>query len=263
MKKICMPFYLDNNSSNLPFYLMKDEKGNDVIYIDNNNMIYTNTKNNNLEKQLTLFTECFNKGICSIYNINDEATLVKQIIDNNINWYINNNDYYIKLYQDNLENMEGLNVHFNSKYLCVTSYEYGDAIPEVVAGYDLTNNKQLDCEDYNTNNNLYKQLVEIRRVRIDVLISIIKKKILINDDIRLYRFLSLVMNEEINKKNYKYYLDKARDYILSKYSNLTNIDIKDIDDKNKEYGINYFYFNRIDEDINDLKYLSNKVKTKQ
>ena len=49
MKKMCMPFYLDNNSSNLPFYLMKDENENDIIYINNSNIIYTNTKNNNLE----------------------------------------------------------------------------------------------------------------------------------------------------------------------------------------------------------------------
>ena len=263
MKKNCMPFYLDNNSSNLPFYLIVDERGNDVIYINSSNMIYTNTKNNNLEKQLTLFTECFNKGICSIYKVNDDVSVVKQIIDKDINWYINNKDNYIKIYEDNLEHMEGVNVHFNSKYLCVTSYEYGEAMPEVVAGYDLTNNKQLDCEDYNTNNNLYKQLVEIRRVRFDVLMSIIKKRIFINDEIRIYRFLSFIMNDKINKKNYKYYLDEARDYILSKYPDLINADIKDIDDKNKKYGINYFYFTRIDEDIKDLKYLSNKIKVKK
>ena len=261
--KNCIPFYLDNNSSNLPFYLIKDEQGNDVIYIDKNNIIYTNTKNNNLEKQLTLFTECFNKGICSIYKVNDNVSVVKQIIDKDINWYINNQESYIKLYQDRLEHIEGVNIHFNSKYLCITSYEYGDAMPEVVAGYDLTNNKQLDCEDFNTNNSLYKKLVEIRRVRLDVLISIINNKIFIKDRVRLYRFLSFIMNKEIDKNNYKDYLDEAREYVLSKYPNLLDIEINNIDDKNKDYGINYFYFNRIDEDITDLKYLSNKSKVKQ
>ena len=109
----------------------------------------------------------------------------------------------------------------------------------------------------------YKKLVEIRRVRLDVLISIINNKILIKDRVRLYRFLSFIMNKEIDKNNYKDYLDEAREYVLSKYPNLLDIEINNIDDKNKDYGINYFYFNRIDEDITDLKYLSNKSKVKQ
>ena len=42
MKQKYIPFYLDNNSNNLPFYLTKDKRGNDVIYINYKNMIYTN-----------------------------------------------------------------------------------------------------------------------------------------------------------------------------------------------------------------------------
>ena len=47
----------------MPFYLIKDSKGNDVIYINDNNMIYTNTMNNDIGRQLTLFTKCLNMNV--------------------------------------------------------------------------------------------------------------------------------------------------------------------------------------------------------
>ena len=78
----CIPFYLDDNSNNLPFYLIKDRKGNDVIYINDNNMIYTNTKCKSIGQQLNLFTMCFNQGICSVYRINENVSVIKKIINN-------------------------------------------------------------------------------------------------------------------------------------------------------------------------------------
>ena len=91
MKQKYIPFYLDNNSNNLPFYLTKDKRGNDVIYINSKNMIYTNTKNSNIGQQLNLFTRCFNQGIYSLYKVNDELSLVKQFI---------NNDIFIKKFEE-------------------------------------------------------------------------------------------------------------------------------------------------------------------
>ena len=264
MKTKCIPFYLDNNSNNLPFYLVKDSKGCDVIYINDKNMIYTNSKTNNLGQQLNLYTRCFNQGIFSIYKVNDELSIVKQIINNDIIWYINTNDDYFKIYEDKFDHLEGVNIHFNSKYLCLTSYEYGEAMPEVVAGYDIEKSKLLDCNDYNTSSNIYKSLVEIRRCRFDVIISILKGKILIDDSDRLFHFMSFILNTKITDDNYKDYLLIARNYILSKYPNLEDIDIKEdielIKNNSKEYSINHFYFNRIDKNIDNLKYIKNNEK---
>ena len=266
MKTKCIPFYLDNNSCNLPFYLIKDSKGNDVIYINDSNMIYTNAKNNDIDRQLTLFTKCFNHGICSIYKVNENVSIVKQFIKNDITWYISNKDDYFKIYEDKYDHLEGVNIHFNSKYLCLTSYEYGEAMPDVVAGYDLTSNKLLDCNDYNTSSNLYKSLVELRRCRLDVIISILKGEILTKDNDRLFRFMSFILDKKIDNNNYKDYISVCQNYVLEKYPNLLELDISDIDnleDKSKEYGINHFYFNRIDNDIEDLKYVKGKEKIKK
>lgn len=263
MKEKCIPFYLDNNSCNLPFYLVKDSKGNDVIYINEKNMIYTNACNNDINRQLTLFTEFFNFGICSIYKVNKEVSIIKQFINNDIIWYISKKNEFIKIYENKYDHMEGVNIHFNSKYLCLTSYEYGDFIPDVFFGYDLTCNKQLDCNDYNTSSNLYKSLVEIRRCRFDVIISILKGEILTKDSDRIFRFMSFILDKKIDNNNYKDYISVAKEYVLKKYPNILEMDIDDInniEDKNKEYGINCFCFNRIDRKIDDLKYVDNKVK---
>ncbi len=265
MKTKYIPFYLDNNSNNLPFYLIKDKRGNDVIYINDKNMIYTNTKNSNIGQQLNLFTRCFNQGIYSLYKVNDNLSIVKKFINNDVSWYINTNDDFIKIYSDFIDHLEEVNIHFNSKYLCLTSYEYGEAMPEVVAGYDIANNKILDCNDYNTANNLYKSLVEIRRCRFDVIYSILKGEILIEDKDRLFCFMSFIMDEKITDNNYQEYMNIIKNYILKRYPLLCDINLDSIDDikeYSKGFGINHFYFNRIDTDIPDLKYISNKTKVK-
>ena len=263
MNEKCIPFYLDNNSCNLPFYLIKDSKGNDVIYINEKNMIYTNTRNNDINRQLTLFTMCFNHGICSIYKVNNDVSIIKQFINNDIILYISTNNDFVKIYEDKYDYSEGVNIHFNSRYLCVTLYEYGEAIPDIVSGYDFICNKHLDCNDFYTSSNLYKSLVEIRRCRFDVIISILKGEILTKDSDRLFRFMSFILDKKIDNNNYKDYISIAKKYIIKKYPDLLDINIDDIsnlEDKSKEYGINYFCFNRIDKKIDNLKYIDNKVK---
>ena len=56
-----------------------------------------------------------------------------------------------------------------------------------------------------------------------------------------------------------------KNYILKRYPLLCDINLDSIDDikeYSKGFGINHFYFNRIDTDIPDLKYISNKTKVK-
>ena len=78
--------------------------------------------------------------------------------------------------------------------------------------------------------------------------------------------MSFILDKKIDNNNYKDYISIVKNYVLEKYPNLLELDISDIDnleDKSKEYGINHFYFNRIDNDIEDLKYVKGKEKIKK
>ena len=143
--------------------------------------------------------------------------------------------------------------------------EYGDCIPTVVAGYDIKNRKILDCDDFSTANNLYKAIVEVRRCRFDCIYSILSGKVLVEDVFVLYNFLSFILNMQVNDDNIKKSLKEARSYILKKYLKLKSIRINDDVEtvvKNKNFEINYFYFNRIDQEIDNLKCKENKVLCK-
>ena len=78
--------------------------------------------------------------------------------------------------------------------------------------------------------------------------------------------MSFILDKKIDKDNYKDYISVCQNYVLEKYPYLSELDINDIDnleDKSKEYGINHFYFNRIDKNIEDLKYVKGKEKIKK
>lgn len=268
LKTQCIPFYSDNNSSNLPFYLLHDRRGNDVIYINEKNIIYTNQKNSEINEQLNLYEKCFNRGICYSYKINKQLSVIKKQIGKDIYWYLLNGNDQLGIYQTKYDNLEDIRIHFNNKYFCLASTEYGDCIPNIVAGYDINKKQLLDCSDYKTENILYKYLVEARRCQFDCICSILSGKMFIEDEDRLFYFLSFIFDKQINQHNYKEYLSIARNYILQKYPKLKNLKIPfdklKIQEQNKNFGINYFYFNRIDKNIDDLKYFDNKnyVKTK-
>ena len=266
LKTKCIPFYLDNNSSNLPFYLLRDVRGNDVIYINKDNIIYTNRKNIAINDQMSIYNKCLNQGICYTYKINKNLTLLKTQKEKNIYWFLFDKENQIGIYQNYFDNLEEVRIHFNDNYLCITSTEYGDCIPTVVAGYDIKNRKVLDCDDLSTANNLYKAIVEVRRCRFDCIYSILSGKVLVEDISRLYKFLSFVLNKQVNGENIKVSLKEARPYILKKYPKLKNFkinnDVETVKSKNKDFGINYFYFNRIDQEIADLKCKENKVLCK-
>lgn len=264
LKTKCIPFYADNNSSNLPFYLLQDARGNDVIYINDKNMIYTNSKNITLYEQMDMYTKCLNQGICYFYRIDKNIRVLKKHINKDIYWYLLNGNDQLGIYKTKFDNLENVNIYFNDKYFCLTSMEYGEYVPEVVAGYDIKNKKLFDCEDYQTGNYLYKSLVEVRRCRYDCICSILQKEILIDDEERLFSFLSFILNKKITKENYMDNIDKARFYVLKKYPKLINLKIeKDkLKEQNKLFGINHFYFNRLETDMPELKYKQNKTYVK-
>ena len=267
LKTKCVPFYADNNSSNLPFYLLQDVRGNDVIYINKDNMIYMNRKDIDLKDQIFMYSKCFNKGICFAYKINNDLTLLKQQQDKNIYWFLLDRENQLGIYHNYFDNLEEVNFHFNDNYLCITSTEFGDCIPNVVAGYDIKNKEILDCRDFSTTNNLYKAIVEVRRCRFDCIYSILEEKVLLEDKNRLYKFLSFILNKDVNDNNITRSLKEAKPYVLKKYPKLSKFkirnDIETVREKSKNFGLNYFYFNRIDKEIDNLKYQKNKVLSKK
>lgn len=267
LKTKCVPFYADNNSSNLPFFLLQDVRGNDVIYINKDNMIYMNRKDIDLKDQILLYSKCLNKGICCAYKINKDLTLLKQQKEKNIYWILLDKENQLGIYHHYFDNLEEVNFHYNDNYLCLTSADYGDYIPTVVAGYDIKNKKILDCQDFYTSNNLYKAIVEVRRCKFDCIYSILQQRILLEDKTRLYKFLSFILNKEVNDNNIRQSLKEARPYVLKKYPKLRKFKIHDdidtVKEKNKNFGVNYFYFNRIDHEIDNLKHQENKVLSKK
>lgn len=267
LKTKCIPFYLDNNSSNLPFYMLKDARGNDVIYISDNNMIYTNTNHMQLNEQISLYNKCLNQGICYNYKINKNINLLKIQKDKNIYYFLLDKENQIGIYQTYFDNLEENKVHFNDDYICITSTEYGECIPTVVAGYDIKNRKILDCEDFNTANKLYKAIVEVRRCKFDCICSILRGEVLLEDEDRLYKILSFILNKKVDKNNVKQSLKEAKPFVLKKYPKLSKLKIsnnkEEIEEKNKLFGINYFYFNRMDKKLDNLKYQENKQLCKR
>ena len=258
-----IPFYLDNNSSCMPFYLLNDVRGNDVIYIGKNNLVYLNDKDYPLSYQILLYQLCLDKGLCFAYKINDNTTLLKKQKDNKVSYSVLNNATQKSLYKGYFDNLEQLRIHFNDKYICLTSTEYGDYYEKVIAGYDIEKAKLLDCNDYKTSSQLYEALVENRRCRDDLINSILKEKVLIKDKSRLYNFLSFILNEEINDKNVLDALTKAKSYVLERYPEVLDINKKEDKNKDKENDIKFFQFNRIPKKISNLKYKENKVYCKK
>lgn len=266
LRKQCIPFYSDNNSSNLPFYLSKDTRGNDVIYINDQNMIYTNQKGLEINDQLNLYEKCLNQGICYYYKIDKELAIIKKQINKDIHWYLLNGTDQIGIYNTKYDNLEDIKIYFNDKYFCLTSMEYGECMPSIVAGYDITQKKFLDCSDYKTENSLYKSLVEVRRCRFDCICSILSGKLLLEDEERLFNFLSFILNQQVNHENLRESLSISRDYILHKYPDLSQINVyfdkSEIEKQSENFDVGHYYFNRMSKKLEELKYLNNKVYVK-
>ena len=243
----CIPFYTENNSHNLPFYILKDKNKNDVVYINKTNIIYTNSKNIDLSKQILYYNYCLDKGLWYVYRINDDVNIIKKVINNDAYYFLCNNEkeYYI-YYHDNRWDNE-INIHSNGNYLCLTSNEYQDYIGDIVFGYDINKHKLLDYNDPTTNTNMYKYLIDIRRCRFDLIYAIVNDKNYVKDKRLLYNFLSFILDTNIDEENYVLGLPMAKKMILNQYPNIENID--DI------YDINKFCFHRDCKKIKNLKYI--------
>ena len=242
-----IPFYTENNSHNLPFYLLKDKNKNDVIYINNNNIVYTNSKGIDISKQILYYNLCLNKGLCYVYRVTDDVNIIKKVINSDVYYFLCNNqeEYYI-YYHDNRWDNE-INIHANGNYLCLTSNEYQDYVGDIVFGYDLDKHKLIDYNDPATNSNMYKYLIDIRRCRFDLISSIINNKEYSKDKNILYNFLSFILDTNINEQNYVYGMLEATKIILNQYPNINNID--------NVYDVSKFYFHRNCKKVKNLKYI--------
>ena len=229
------------------YYILKDRQGCDVIYINYKNMIYTNLKDTKLYYQNYLYYKYLNEGICSIYNITDNISIIKKESKKSINWYFKDLDED-KIYTNNINNNQRCAIYFNDFYIIFTTLNYGGGIDEFIFGYDILNKKQLDMENSIVQDQMYKYLIEIRGCTKYNLLSIL------NNDIRnhemMYRFMSFVLEIDINDKNYNEYINEVKEYILKVYPEFY------------ENNNSMFYFHRKDKVINNLTYKKQKTYKK-
>lgn len=258
-------FVKEDNSSNLPFYIIKDEYNNDVIYINDNNKIYMNDVNTNISEQIFMYKNLYKLGICSISKVNKDLYIVKQYDNKIINWSLLNKDGNINIYSNLLNNKEEINFYFNDKYLCLTTCEYGEYLPNIMVGYDIKENKFLDCDDYKTTQYLRKYLVEYRSYRYEFICSVLNNAIPKEHYDLLYNFLGFILDKDINENNLEESRLEGINYILDKYpifNSLIQDDNVNLDLKKKFLKQNYIYLNRKSNGIENLKYL-NKVYVKK
>lgn len=256
LKTQYVPFCLDNNSSNLPFCTLKDNRANDIIYINNNNLIYTNSRNTKLNEQIHLYSHYFDAGISFVYKINDDLSLLKSTHNKETIWTFLNDNEKIELHRKYFDNLSNTQIHFNDKYVCLANFEYGSSVPEVVAAYDIEKNALLDCSDYNTKNELYKNIVEARNFDKNVILSILNGKNMCKEK-DLENALSFLLNKEVNDKNLEDALAEALQYIKLEYEKLNNLDLTpDLD------ILSRLYFKRKPKEIDIKKEKQNKVYAK-
>ena len=263
MNKI-YPYIREDNCSNLPYCLKKDVKGNDIIVV-NNEEILLNEENTDLDYQITIFNNYVvgNKYISYIlapkiyllyeYNeINNKKIGNIKIIDNgrinSICEFVNDDEYVY--------------THIsNDIYVAIIKYDSEYYSKEIIDGYDLINHQVIDCDNVKTNQSLLYNLVNRKRCRFDVIVSIITGKINNNKN-RLLDVLSFLLGYKVNDSNYDISLLLAKDYILYNYPELKHICLDSIDIKEKsiDYGLSYFSFNPINHSIKDIKYKNKQKK---
>ena len=234
------------NNHNKDFYIIKDRRGNDVLYINNKNMIYTNLKETNFDYQILMYYKYLNKGIINIYNINKDLFLMKQELKNNIYWYLNNKEKQTQICKLDI-NDKDCGIYFNDYYLALASLENVAGIDEFIFAYDIEKDKEIDLTDYETEYNIYKYLVEIRGCTKENLLNIFDNKIYNKE--MIYNFMSFIFDKNVDKENCYKYLEDLKRYIIKTYKN-----INDWNDLNTLY-----YFHRKDKKIGNLKYKKEKT----
>ena len=155
---------------------------------------------------------------------------------------------------------------YNSKYITVVERDYDYPINDVVAAYDIIEDKQIDCTDYHIRQELCDSVVNYKRCLYDVVASILTNQILMIDKQRLFSFMSFLTNRHIDDDNYEQYTQLIKEYIIHNYPGFKdhNIDTnkKLIMELNSIYGINYFKFKKIPYTIDNISYLQDKQLVK-
>lgn len=258
------PYINEDNSCNLPYVVSTDEFGCDVICF-NNKSIPLNVRKSSLDYQLTIYENCFDEYDYSAYQITDKLYIIIKYQDygNNIqgefNIIDNGNIVNLSSFINDDNNVYSINFNENYVVLLKSDLDYYDK--EIIEAYDIKYKKMIDCHNYDNVQGLMDNVVNKKRCSLDVIISILTGRILDNEG-RLFNFLSFLNKCDINENNYKDYLLVSRDYILKLYPELSDLEFN-IDEISKEttsYGLSYFTFNPIDSTIDNLSYKDDYVK---
>lgn len=262
------PYVNEDNSCNLPYVVNIDEFGNDVIHI-NNKVIPLNVKKSSLNYQLTIFNNCFDEYNYSAYQIKDNIYIIikyeeyKNSTEGMFNIIDNGNIINLSSFINDDTNIYSLS--FNDKYIVLLKSDLDYLDKQIIEAYDIENKKMIDCDNYNNIEGLMDKVVNKRRCMLDVIVSILTGKIMDNE-LRIYNFLSFLNSCEVNKDNYQEYIYLSRKYILEQYPELNNfnlnLSIEEINNLTNSFSSNNFTFNPINKIIDNLTYKQDKVKKK-
>lgn len=272
MKQKFFPFFRDDNGSNLPFFIKKDKKGNDVLVVNGQNSIPLNKKNTDLNYQMAVYNEIVLNKETLGYELKANLYLVL-----NTKYYEKYSETDLKIIHDNKtvnicsyvqDDNNKVYISNNDYYIVVSTYDCKFPVKDIISIYDIKEKKLVDCTDFATANNIYDSVTKHRRCSYDVIASIITESILIPDKQRLYEFMSFLTGYKIDDGNYFFVAPYVKEYILYKYPEFRDQKISKNINKvyklNDKYGFDYFTFKPIDYKFENLKYITDEkdVKTK-
>ena len=259
--------YIKEDSCSLPYDIIKDDFGCDVIKT-NNKTIPLNIKNSDLNYQLTIYNICCDEYDYKAFKVTDNIYVFIKYTDyhhriyGNFNIIDNNNIIYLSCFINDDENVYSLS--FNKQYIVLIKSDLDYLDKEIIEAYDIKNKKKIDCDNYNNIEELMNNVVNKKRCRFDVIYSILTGKML-NNESRVYDLLSFLNKVNIDKHNYQKFLDISRKYILSIYPEINKliINYNGLYNYMQQYNLNYFLFNPIDTTIQNLTYIEDKKKIRK
>lgn len=249
----------------LPYIIKQNSLGQDVL-VTHNNQINLNKKNSSLNYQRKAYENCLDDLSYEVYEVNKKTYIIKSYNQKDNMCYID----VIDSHRTNIysaDDCNPLNISYNNNYITVWDMDYECPMINLLAAYDIKQQRLIDCRDIYTSNSLIDGVIKYRRCMFDVVASILLNKELMIDKTRLYSFMSFIVNDNVNQQNFWVYTDQIKSYILKFYPELKNIDKqlnqKDILKLNQQYGIDYFVFKQQDHIIPNIKYLSKKTYVKK
>lgn len=266
---LIMPYLKEDNSCNLPYIIKKDQNNCDVL-VTIGKQIPLNLIDTTLNYQLAVYNNCLDEYQYKAYQVMNDIYILlryrenKYVVSGQID-IIDHGDVY-KLCDFENNDTDVYNISYNKNYIVAYRSDPECYTKEIVEAYDIKTKKMVDCNDCNSVNGLLDNVVNRRRCRFDIIVSILTGKVTDENKGRMFTFLSFLTKEYITENNYYDILLKSREYILNCYPELNNVNLNvpsdQIDLQSNKYDLSYFTFNPINSIVPNIKYKEKYVKLK-